>query len=212
MNLLILTPECARGRGTRESRAICNFDRLFGTLRRDFLMSAFEEQTTEKLSFAEFYLNERLKLGNSGEMQERAHEETVLAHLVGAKDSFLQEINEAYRLGLRVNQVSEEKLRRRLREAEKKSPALDQIEKLEKEENSWLGLVIEFRHQGMHRGGIKRGFFKGGSKDGSVEFLDPYTHEPMGLGIQQFLKDAFEKMTALILHLRETLPTGGPPF
>ena len=78
------------------------------------MVSPFQSRTDSKLRFARVHLEEitsRHELG-SGDDFERAHEESFLFHLVGAKDSFLQELNAAYRLELPIKQVKETNLQK----------------------------------------------------------------------------------------------------
>lgn len=166
----------------------------------------YEERTTQKLEFAKIYLDERLKHGETGATLERAHEETFLFHLIGAKDSFLQEINHAFGLRLPEHSVNERTLRTGLQGARKSCTALDEIEALLQDQHSWLHLANWFRNQGMHRDSIKRGFYAGGQKDGTAEFIDPYSKQPMGQSLSAFLSDCFDRMVKLILRLRSTLP------
>ncbi len=167
--------------------------------------NAFADRTDQKLEFARYYLGERLKLGSTGTFPERAHEETVLFHVVGAKDSFLQEINHAYGLGMSLRDVNEKGLANALRAAGKRCEALEEIKCLLDEVNSWLCTAIELRNCGTHRANIPRRFYRGGSKEGSVEFVDPRTKNPVSMTIQDFLADCFERMRSLISELRKTL-------
>lgn len=157
------------------------------------------------MQFAEIYLNERKNCDDSGSISERAHEESFLFHLVGAKDSFLQEINYALALGLPERGVTEENLRTTLNKQGKNCQALDEIEKHKNDEGNWLNLAIWFRNQGTHRANIRRLFRRGGVEE-SVSFTDPYTEQPMNQTITEFLSDCFEKMVELIPRLRTTLP------
>lgn len=165
----------------------------------------YHDRTTQKLEFAKLYLNERKNCDDSGLISERAHKESFLFHLVGAKDSFLQEINYALTLGLPEHRVTEENLRTTLNKRGKNCQALDEIETLENDGGSWMNLATWFRNQGTHRANIRRLFRRGGEKE-SVSFTNPYTGQPMNQTITEFLSDCFEKMVELIPRLRATLP------
>ncbi len=124
------------------------------------MVNQFQHRTDLKLRFAGIHLEEitsRHELG-SGDDFERAHEESFLFHLIGAKDSFLQELNAAYKLDLPIKQVIETHLQKALKEKTISSPALTTIVRLEEDETSWLAIGIELRHQGMHRSNIPRHF------------------------------------------------------
>ncbi len=165
----------------------------------------YHDRTTQKLQFSRLYLDERLKCKNSGSIPERAHEESFLYHLIGAKDSLLQEIN--YALGLEVPEhlVKERTLRAALDQSGRSCKALDEIETLKNTESNWMNLAIRFRNQGTHRTDIPRGFYRGADKE-AVFLIDPYTKKAMGQTITEFLSDCFEKMVELIPRLRATLP------
>lgn len=168
----------------------------------------YHARTAQKLEFAELYLKLRLACANNGDLAERAHEECFLYNLIGAKDSFLQEINHALRLGLPENRVNEKNLREALDNAGKECAALGRIEAVQAEKGGWLDLATWFRNQGTHRSHIRHGFFldAGGSEDMPPVFLDPYTGEAMSQNIPQFLSDCFSQMVKLITDLRGALP------
>lgn len=175
-----------------------------------------EGRTNRKLRFTQIHLNELTSQcePGSGNVFERAHEESFLFHLVGAKDSFLQEINNAYKLELDIWEVNEDSLQRKLEMKKRRSPELNEIMKLEerkkKRENrgSWLSMAIEDRNQGMHRFDIQRFIKKGvgNSRGISSHYINPFTQEPMGITIIEFLTLCINKMEELLWRLRKTLP------
>lgn len=73
------------------------------------MASDFRERTRTKLQYARIHLDE-VRDSRRHEAFERAHYESVLFHVVGAKDSFLQEINDAYGRPLKPHQVKERRL------------------------------------------------------------------------------------------------------
>ena len=166
----------------------------------------YESRTTQKLEFAELYLQERLKCANTGDTQERAHEETFLYHLIGAKDSFLQEINHALDLGVPEDRVNEKNLRIVLDRSGRRCLALDEIESLENTESSWLNLARWFRHQGTHRANIGRFVYASTVRSRADVFKNPHSGQPMGQDIPEFLSHCFDQMVELILRLRASLP------
>lgn len=172
------------------------------------MVSQFQARTGSKLRFARIHLEEitsRHEIG-SGDDFERAHEESFLFHLIGAKDSFLQEVNAAYKLELPIKQVKETNLQKALKEKTISSPALTTIVELEKEKNSWLALAIELRHQGTHRSNIPRHFYKGGEYNGKVFFTNLLTAQQMETDIPEFLRQSLNNMAELLQQLRPTLP------
>lgn len=171
------------------------------------MVSRFEDRTNRKLRFAEINLEEiasRPELGSADDF-ERAHEESFLFHLLGAKDSFLQEINAAYELGLPIRKVREETLKNALKKKELKSPALARIIELKEDKNSRLAIAIELRNHGTHRSHIPRHFVRGSGQDKNY-FYNPLTGERIEADIQRYLRRCLANMTELLQQLRATLP------
>ena len=184
------------------------------------MVSPFPARTDAKLEYARIHLEEitsRQEVG-SGDAFERAHEESSLFHLIGAKDSFLQEINAAYQLGLNMWDVKEESLESELKTRRRKSNELKEIIKLEerrrKRENrkSWLAIAIELRNHGTHRSNIPRLFHahifkeKGYEYKDKVFFTNLLTGQPIETDIPEFLKQCLNNMENLLQELRPTLP------
>jgi hypothetical protein len=172
------------------------------------MVSQFQPRTDLKLKFASVHLEEitsRHELG-SGDAFERAHEESFLFHLIGAKDSFLQELNAAYKLGLRIKQVKETSLQKALKKKRLSCSALDTIVKLKKDKTSWLAIAIELRHQGTHRSNIPKHFYIGGEYNGKVFFTNPLTAQQMETDIPGFFRQCLNNMEELLQQLRDTLP------
>ena len=165
----------------------------------------YHDRTTQKLQFSRLYLDERLKCENRGSIPERAHEESFLYHLIGVKDSFLQEVNYALALEVPEHLVKEKSLRAVLKRTGQPCQALDEIETLRGEKGSWMNLAIWFRNLGTHQTHIPRGFHRGGTRE-AVFLTNPYTREEMPQTITEFLADCFDKMVELIPRLRATLP------
>jgi len=182
---------------------------------RQITFKGWEGRTKRKLEFAKIHLEELTshpELGSSSEF-EQAHEESFFFHVIGAKDSFLQEINVAYSLGLNIWDVKEYTLMERLKLKQLQSPELNKIielEEREKERNdrgSWLAMAIEERNQGTHRFHIRRYHkVKAGSNSGSTSYYtNPFTQEPMELTILEFLRQCLMNMEDLLNQLRKTL-------
>jgi hypothetical protein len=168
------------------------------------------ERTDKKLLFAELTLNEIMSYQHFGSADdfERAHEESYFYHIVGVKDSFLQEINEAYKLGLPGNQVKELALAKQLDANKLHSTELDEIINLKSNSTGWLAIAIKLRNQGTHRTNIPRHFIEVvGSKTSSTRyFVDPVTNQRLETDIPTFMKQCLNEMKALVNGLRSTLP------
>jgi hypothetical protein len=173
-------------------------------------VSALKERTEKKLEYAELMLKElskRASIVGRGDSFERAHEEAVLFHVIGAKDAFLQEINAAYGLGLSPSQVTENNLAIALVKKGNTCPALQELMLLKEDESSWLSEANRLRNQGTHRGGLARTSFVGGEHDDEVFYKDPkdpskYIAE---VNTYVYLEHSIQEMGALILRLRATL-------
>ena len=177
------------------------------------MANRYEDRTNQKLRFAERYLRERLRSRNTGEDRERADEECFFFHLIGAKDSFLQEINYALGLGVPVDQVRERTLRAALKKGGKACQPLDEIERLKNTDRSWLNLAIYYRNHGTHRANIGRVLYaragirdpRGGDDADRIAFKYPNSQEEMKENVSEFLSTCFEDMKRFITRLRTTL-------
>jgi len=169
----------------------------------------FENRTNQKLEFAKISLEEitsRPKLGLVDDFR-RSHEENFLFHLIGAKDSFLQEINVAYELGIKIKNVSEESLQEKLKGKGGQSDALTEIMRLRRNKASWLALAIELRNIGSHRFHLTRLYYEVDDENkGKIFLLNPFTDEKMDDDGIKFLTQCLYEMKALLQCLRTTLP------
>jgi hypothetical protein len=174
------------------------------------MATASGDRTDRKLLFAELTLNEIMNSQQFGSADnfERAHEESYFYHIVGVKDSFLQEINEAYRLGLLPKQVKERALAEQLNANNLHSTELDEIINLKCDSTSWLAIAIRLRNHGTHRADIPKLFnLEVGSKTSSTcYFLDPMTKQPLKTDIPTFMKQCLNETKTLVNRLRTTLP------
>ena len=172
------------------------------------MVSPFLSRTDAKLKYAEINLQETISRPERGSANgfERAHEESCLFHIVGAKDAFLQEINEAYKLDVLIERVNEDTLCRALKERGAVSPALTEIRNLKSDKTSWLAIAIELRNHGTHRSNIPRIFYEGGDQKGKVVFRNLLTGTEMKETIPEFLTTCLANMGALLQKLRATLP------
>lgn len=167
-----------------------------------------EPRTGEKIEYARIHLDELKREGSwdHGNHWVRAHEESVLAQVVGAKDAFLQEINVAYGSPLQMYQVTEDRLLDKL--GSRKSSALDEIVRLRDPANgwSWLALTVEVRNHGMHRARPSVVYYEGGEHSGTVRYLNPRDGKELNQTIPEFLETAIKEMEQLVQRLRPTLP------
>jgi hypothetical protein len=162
-------------------------------------------RTDAKIRYAETHLSElRAKEQVGGDDFDRAHQESFLYHLLGAKDSFLVELNIYYSGGLVNKDLTAGKLRKALNAKGKSSKELAELYSLENDENSWLFQAKEIRDHSTHVAGVARAFHLGGPKDGQVWLRNPKT----GKNIERHFVDKFGdwliNMKELLERLRES--------
>jgi hypothetical protein len=172
-------------------------------------VSALKERTEKKIDYAKLMLDElshRPSSAGRGDSFERAHEEAVLFHVIGAKDAFLQEINAAYKLGLKRSNVTENNLCKAFVTKGKTCPTLQELMLLKEDESSWLYEANLLRNHGTHRGGLTRTFFAGGEYDDEVFYKDP--RDPNKHIAEEdtykYLDRCIQEMKELIQRLRDT--------
>lgn len=158
-----------------------------------------------KLRYAKLYLDELALIEILGGSDvERAHSESFLYHLLGAKDSFLHELNIYYGANLTEESVSHGNLRNKLKTMGIKSEELSELYRLENDETSWLSIAKLMRDVSTHVQGVKRSFHIGGVLDGHVFLKHPNTKLDV---TGHYIKD-FEQwdinMSQLLTKLRES--------
>jgi hypothetical protein len=129
-----------------------------------------------KLDYAEVHLDElRAKATLGGDLFDRAHQESFLFHLFGARDAFLIELNVYYGGGLRNTNLSMGKLWKALRKQGRRSPELAELHKLERDKASWLSHAKGMRDHSTHVLGVPRTFHHGGEHHQKVFLRKPET-------------------------------------
>lgn len=178
--------------------------------------SALKERTEKKIDYAKLMLDELSHRPSSvgrGDSFERAHEEAVLYHVIGAKDAFLQEINAAYELGLKPSEVKENNLDKALKREGKTCQALRELMKLKEDESSWLYEANLLRNHGTHRKGPARLFLVSlgggeGEHDGEDEVFYKDPKDPSKYIAEEdthkYLEHRIQDMKELLQRLRDT--------
>jgi len=160
-------------------------------------------RTDAKLRFAEVHLKELLLLPIlTGDDFDRAHQESYLYHLLGAKGAFLSELNAYYQCGLPATNLTIGRLRNALVGAGRASPELKELYELEKDENSWLFHAKEMRDHSTHISSVSRAFHVGGADDGQVFLRNPKTKEEVTKHFTEDFKEWHENMSLLLERLR----------
>jgi uncharacterized protein DUF6586 len=155
-----------------------------------------------KLCYAEIHLDELKAIGRLGGSEfDRAHQESFLFHLMGAKDAFLIELNSYYKGGLPENDLTAGKLRDALKAQGKVSEELVHLYRLENRKNSWLFHAKEMRGHSTHVAGVSRAFHMGGPADGQVWLKNPKT----GKSIERHFVDEFNDWVSKMRDLLERL-------
>ena len=132
-----------------------------------------------KLRYAEVHLEElrelEAKAPLGGSEFDRAHQESFLFHLFGAKDAFLIELNVYYGGGLPDTNLAIGKLQEALKAQDRYSPELAELYTLEDDEESWLSHAKGIRDHSAHVSGAPRAFHHGGEHHQKVFLRNPDT-------------------------------------
>ena len=166
----------------------------------------FVERTNAKLRYAAVHLGElrTYKSRGSGDEFERAHHESFLFHLLGARDAFLQELNLHYGCDLGMDKVTAVALREKMKASGEMSPELEQLSELERDPQSWLSQAKTMRDHATHRTHIARTFHVAlGSPDpGTVHLKDPRSGGQSGVEVIEQFEMWLTNMQDLLNALR----------
>ena len=157
------------------------------------------DRTDAKLRYADIYVAELQKLTSNGDDIDRAHQESFLFHLWGAKDAFLIELNYYYNINLPIDKVKNITLQEEFKELKKVSIELDEMLALEKDNNSWLFAMKDMRDSSTHRTAVPRAYHIGGVFDNQV-FL---RNQKTGQSIERHFVDEFVEWSSnmkILLH------------
>ena len=155
-----------------------------------------------KLRYAQTHLDLlRERGGNGGADFDRAVEESILFHLLGAKEAFLIELNAYYACGVPAEAVTPGSLRKVFLARGVKCPELSELYQLENEPDSWLAHAKQMRDHSTHIAGVPRAFHVGGKNDGKVFLRNPNT----GAHVEVHAVDALAKWVSSMQELLEKL-------
>ena len=137
--------------------------------------SYLPSRTEQKLKYAQVHIQELQNYASatSNDTWENAHQESVFYHLAGVIDCIYQDINRGHDLGLEIDEVNRNNVRRKLTESEVVSEAFNFIEELRNCEESWLNVLLEWRNHGAHRARVSKIVLS----EGENKFRDPRTNE-----------------------------------
>lgn len=156
-----------------------------------------------KLRYAQIHLDLlRERGGNGGADFDRAFEESILFHVLGAKEAFLLELNAYYACGLPDEAVTPGSLRKVFVDRGSMCPELAELYRLENEPESWLAHAKQMRDHSTHVGGVPRAFHMGGENSGKVFLRNPNTGAHVEQHAPEALNDWTGRMRALLEQLR----------
>jgi hypothetical protein len=158
---------------------------------------SFKDRTAAKL-----HLDELAALNSlSGDDFDRAHQESYLFHLLGARDAFMVELNHYYRIGLPNENLSPGRLRKELANRGTQGAELTSLFELDQDGASWFSQAKDMRDHSAHVQGVPRTFFVGGDEDGQVKLKNTRT----GALADRHVLDQFRHWLAQMESLIETL-------
>lgn len=163
------------------------------------------DRSESKLRYAEIHLDELKSLDSiDGSDFDRAHQESFLFHLLGAKDAFLIELVAYYGLTISERDLTAGKLRDEFKKKEKTCPELAELFTLENDKNSWLFHAKEMRDHAIHISAISRQYNLGGEADGQVWLSNPVTGQKIQRHFVEEFIDWVSNMKTLLERLRTT--------
>jgi hypothetical protein len=156
-----------------------------------------------KLRYAQIHLDLlRERGGNGGADFDRAVEESILFHILGAKEAFLVELNAYYSCGVPAETVTPGSLRKVLLARGVKCAELAELFQLESDPDTWLAHAKQMRDHSTHVGGVPRAFHMGGKNAGKVFLRNPNTGTHVEVHAPEALAEWVGKMHELLEKLR----------
>jgi len=161
-------------------------------------------RTESKLLYARIHLDE---LKNNTEKWRasnfsRAHIESFIFHLFGARDALLQEMNIYYDCKLDIKNVTDEKLEKHFKKSRIQCHELQELVTLERDNGSWLYIAKDMRNHITHRDCVTFGFFAGGKEDRQVHLHRPKSQASLDEDYLETFEKWYNNMCQLIDTLR----------
>jgi Cthe_2314-like HEPN len=176
-----------------------------------------------KLIAASRHLNELKEIkrvhGNINKLrlQSEMEMDCFLAHIIGAKDALLVEINNKLNLHIPIEKIELKTVNKKLKRRNKEE-LLKYLNKISSNPKSWFWLLNEIRNHFLHRERIPRhvsvNIFENvnentSSSTQSIHFVEisrikdnPFIKKP----IISFLEESLERMTKLVENIRKKIP------
>jgi len=164
---------------------------------------SLQERTEAKLRYARVHLDELRSMDSAdGSDFDRAHQESFLFHLYGARDALLAELNHYYGTSLFSDDLSPGRLREALEKQGVKSPELRALRELEESEASWFRQMTDMSHHSNHIEGVPRAYFLGGENHRKVKLRNPRTGRLTERHFIEEFDDWLTQMTNFVRSLR----------
>lgn len=171
----------------------------------DKLIKSLQDRTDAKLRYALVHLDELKSQGPpSGNDFDRAHQESFLFHLLGARDAFLAELNHYYQAGVASDVLSLGKIRNELKKKLITSPEVATLYKIEQDESSWYCIAKDMRNYSTHIQAVPRHYFLGGENHQQVKLRNPRTGSMTERHFIIEFDEWLQKMRELIVSLRKS--------
>jgi len=160
------------------------------------------DRTAAKLRYSAIHLDNLRAVEKKGDDFERSYQESFLFHLHGVRDAFLQEINIKYNCDLPIEKVKMQSLKRKISQMGLISVALDKLNEIESDENSWLSHLNEMRNHSAHRHTIPRLHHMGGENHGKIHLANTKNGEFISEDYFTLFGQWQSNMSELITQLR----------
>ena len=155
---------------------------------------------------------------NKLRLQSEMEIDCFLAHIIGAKDALLFEINNRMNLGISTEFINLETVNNELNNRNK-AGLLEHLNKIASNPNSWFWFLNEIRNHFLHRERIPRqvrvGIFENvnnntTSSNQSIHFVETsrIKNNPfLQKDIVMFLEESLDRMTNLVKNIRKKIQT-----
>lgn len=171
----------------------------------DNALPTLQARTDAKLRYARVHLDELKGHGPlGGDDFDKAHQESFLFQLLGARDAFLHELARMYVTGLDGRHLSLGRLRDSIATQGHACPEVSALYELEQDETSWYRQAKDFRDFSTHVQAVSRAYHLGGPDHQKVKLRHPVTGELSEAHFVDAFEDWIAKMEALISKLRQS--------
>ena len=163
-------------------------------------LADFVGRTHQKIEYARLILNEHLgsPSQHTGDAFERSHLEAFFFHFGGGVDSFLQELNAHYELGLNDPAVSRRTVREKIIKLGIRVPPFVALETLDGKPDSFMALATSMRNFVAHRGGLPMAHYF----NGPTNLVHPVTRQEFPMDSNHLLRGWLAELEAFFMTFR----------